>query len=224
MEEKALDSFTMYTRNGGCAVVHNSLMFVWGGQSSRKVDDEDSDAEDEDIIIPIDLPLEEDDNNVIDVFDIDAKLWWHYPTTGDVPRLGLGSSLCIEGDHIYLYGGWNNYRFSSELYRLSLSTFEWSSIVPKTDVKPTPVYLTTALAYCNRICTFGGVGFRVSKEKQKENGADYDEYAPDPNPWGWNNEYHEYDISAGEHALKHSRLEILEQFCEILEQSCEILE
>ena len=175
-------------------------MYLWGGQTSRRTtsaeeygaDSDDSDGEE--IVVPVNLPKEDDPNNVIDVYDIGEKLWWHCPTHGDVPRMGLGPRICVFGHSLYLYGGWNKYNFNSDLYRLDLQTYEWRKVVLSSDVKPTPVYLTTMMVYEGRIITFGGVGLRVSAEKLKEGGADYHQNSDKPQPWGKNNEYHEFSF------------------------------
>ena len=59
-------------------------MYLWGGQTSRRTPtaDEygsDSDESDEEVVVPVNLPKEDDSNSVIDVYDIGDKLWWHCP-------------------------------------------------------------------------------------------------------------------------------------------------
>ena len=148
----------------------------------------------EEIVVPINLPKEDDPYSVIDVYDIGDKLWWHCPTHGDVPRMGLGPRVCVFDHALYLYGGWNKYNFNSDLFRLDLRTYEWRKVALSSDVKPTPVYLTTMMVYEGRIITFGGVGLRVTAEKLEESGAVYHQYSDKPQPWGWNNEYHEFSF------------------------------
>ena len=184
-------------RNGGCGAVFEGKMYVWGGQSCEEEEDEDYD---EVIRTPIDLPRDDDEDKVIDVYDVKTRVWWQHPTRGDVPCVGLGSKLCVVEAKLYLYGGWNDYNFNSDLFRLDLSSFIWQKVSPKSNIKPTPVYLTSAVVYKNNICTFGGVGLQVSEEKLKENknnGLDYHQYSTNPHPWGWNNEYHEFDVETG---------------------------
>ena len=194
-----LDFYQMHTRNGGCAAICRGRMYLWGGQTSRRTTTveeygSDSDESDEDIVVAVNLPKEDDSNSVIDVYDISDKLWWHYPTHGDVPRMVLGSRMCVFGESLYLYGGWNRYDFSSDLYRLDLRTYEWKMVALSNDVKPTPVYLTTMMVYEGHIITFGGVGLRVTAEKLEESGAEYHNVSNTPHPWGKNNEYHEFSI------------------------------
>ena len=201
-------------------------MYLWGGQSSRRTtpteefgadsDDSDGEAENEEIVVPVDLPKEKDPDSVIDVFDIADKLWWHYPTHGDVPRMGLGSRMCVVKGSLYLYGGWNKYNFSSDLYRLDLNTYEWRMVALSNDVKPTPVYLTTLMVYEGVICTFGGVGLAVSAEKLEETGAEYHQYSTTPKPWGRNNLYHEFSIKDRRLlVLQHSDVSSCGYFCNI---------
>ena len=106
-----LDFYQMRTRNGGCGATYRGRMYLWAGQSSRKTtpaeeygaDSDDNDAYSE-IVVPVNLPREDDPNSVIDVYDIGDKLWWHCPTHGDVPRMGLGPRMCAFGHSLYLYG------------------------------------------------------------------------------------------------------------------------
>ena len=184
-------------RDGGCGAVFEGKMYVWGGQSYEEEEDEDYD---EVVRTPIDLPRDDDEDKVIDVYDVKNRVWWQHPTRGDVPRVGLGSKLCVVEAKLYLYGGWNDYNFNSDLFRLDLSSFIWEKVSPKSNIKPTPVYLTSAVVYKNSICTFGGVGLPVSEEKLKEhknNGLEYHPYSNHPHPWGRNNEYHEFDVETG---------------------------
>ena len=179
-------------------------MYIWGGQSSRRstaaeefgADSDDSygEPENEEIVVPVDLPEEEDPDSVVDVYDISDKLWWHYPTHGDVPRMGLCPRVCVVNHSLYLYGGWNKYNFNSDLYRLDLHTYEWRMVALSNDVKPTPVYLTTLMVYEGVICAFGGVGLAVSAKKLEECGAEYHQHSATLKPWGRNNEYHEFSI------------------------------
>ena len=199
-----LDFHQMCTRNGGCGAIYRGKIYVWGGQTSRRTtseeefgadsDDSDGGADSEEIVVLVNLPREDDPNSVIDVYDIGDKLWWHCPTHGDVPRMGLGPRMCAFGHSLYLYGGWNKYNFSSDLYRLDLHTYEWKMVALSNDIKPTPVYLTTMIVYEGLICTFGGVGLKVTAKKLEESGADYHQFRDRPQPWGWNNEYHEFSI------------------------------
>ena len=190
------DEFFLYKRNGGCGVVYQGIMYVWGGQSYEEEEDEDYG---ENLRTYFDLPRDGEDA-VIDMYDVKNRVWWHHPTRGDVPRVGLGSKLCVVEAKLYLYGGWNDYNFNSDLFRLDLSSFIWEKVSPKSNIKPTPVYLTSAVVYKNSICTFGGVGLKVSEEKLKENknnGLEYHHYSNHPHPWGRNNEYHEFDVETG---------------------------
>ena len=199
-----LGFYQMHTRNGGCGVIYRGRMYLWGGQTSRKTtpaeeygvdsDDSDGEADSEVIVVPVNLPKEDDPNSVIDVYDIGDKLWWHCPTHGDVPRMGLGPRMCAFGHSLYLYGGWNKFNFSSDLYRLDLHTYEWRMVALSNDIKPTPVYLTAMMVYEGLICTFGGVGLKVTAKKLEESGADYHHFSDRPQPWGWNNEYHEFNV------------------------------
>lgn len=155
------------------------------------------------------LPRVSDDNHrSFDVFDLASLTWSTRTTYGDleneVPNLGIGSTLSYHEDthSMYLFGGWNNRRFSSDMYRVSMDTWSWERItIPEGGVKPSPRYLTGVLVHGDKICNFGGVGIDIVKTKAEDSlgriayqdmGAVYDPYAD--KDFGWNNEYYEFDV------------------------------
>ncbi len=148
---------------------------------------------------PINLPRR-DKGSPFDIFDLTSLTWSVQPTFGiptDVPDLGIGSTLSYhKGTHsMYLYGGWNDRLFSSDVFCVSLDTWQWKKItVPEGDIKPSPRYLTGVLLHEDRLCNFGGVGPKIVDGQ--DIGAEYcgcvegnTRYA-----FGWNNEYYEFDL------------------------------
>ena len=59
--------------NGVCGAVFEGKMYVWGGQSCEEEEDEDYD---EVVRTPIDLPRDDDEDKVIDVYDVENRVWW----------------------------------------------------------------------------------------------------------------------------------------------------
>ena len=164
-------------RNGGCGIVFEQKLYLWGG-------------------------CEYSDYS-FDVFDFNKRTWSHQPTSGNFPSLscedtlGLGSSLVVhpESRSFYLYGGWNEGRFSSEVYRCSVDTWQWEIVELTTIVKPMPRYLAGMVVYNDRLCMFGGVGLLIS-DGYKDPGAVYDMASVKGvvQAFGWNNDYYEFDI------------------------------
>ena len=139
------------------------------------------------------------EKNLIDVYDVHDKLWYQYSTKGDVPPPDYGAAMCVHGpDYLYLYAGYNEFNFTSDLRRLQLSTMVWEKMEPTNAVRPTPVYRTSIVPYKDRLVVFGGVSLRVSDEKRDEAGSEYVSYEEMPQDYGHNNEYHEFLVSEGQ--------------------------
>ena len=144
------------------------------------------------------------EKKLIDVYDVHDKLWYQYSTKGDVPPPDYGAAMCShDSDYLYLFGGFNDFNFSSDLRRLHLSTMVWEKMKPTSPVLPTPVYRTSLVPYKDRLVAFGGVGMQVPNDKLHEAGAQYiacQEVIPFqelPQSYGHNNEYHEFLLNEG---------------------------
>ena len=177
-----------YVRNGGCGVICEGKLFVWGGHTDIKSK----------IGGMTYLPCTE--SNAFDVWDTMTQIWSHQPTCGDVPELGLGSSLTSYSRCLYLYGGWINYGkdvFSGDIYRISLDAFKWEMIpVPPastTTIKPSPRYATGVILFDDKLCMFGGVGPNIVEHQDP--GAEWVKAVNQDS--GWNNEYYEFDLKNG---------------------------
>ena len=133
------------------------------------------------------------EKKLIDVYDVHDKLWYQYSTKGDVPPPDYGAAMCShDSDYLYLFGGYNEFNFSSDLRRLHLSTMVWEKMEPTSPVLPTPVYRTSLVPYRDRLVAFGGVGMQVPNDKLREAGAEYIACQELPQNYGHNNEYHEF--------------------------------
>ena len=194
------------TRNGGCAAAFGKKIYLWGGQTSeRKHFEGDSSSDEEegaDLDLtslpqrPVDLPRIGDKDHPFDVFDVDTGQWARQPTTGEVPALGYGSTLHYhEGNAcFYLFAGWKDSNFDSDVYCCSTSTWEWKKLSP-VSIKPSPRYLTGVLLHEDSLCVFAGVGHPPPLPRQDPD-ADYVQYVNKgvSYTWGWNNEYYEFNI------------------------------
>ena len=134
-------------RNGGCGVIFENKLYVWGGESvdkynllaelSSEEEEEEGEGrgekeEDEDSVVEIvvTLPRPDDPDHPFDVFNMDTHLWSRQPTCGDPPSLGLGSTLNVHlpSRCFYLFGGWNERQFDSEVYRVPVDTWVWEKV------------------------------------------------------------------------------------------------
>lgn len=186
--EPEKDSIEPETRNAGCGVIVGEKLFVWGGQTER-------------VGGMRYLPCSE--SHPFDVFDFTTKMWSHQPTSGDVPELGIGSSLIAYCGWFYLYGGLTEYEenvFAGDIYKVSMDTFQWKIIaIPpacKTTIKPSPRYTAGIILHDDRLCMFGGVGPKIVEDQDP--GAEWVKAVNrDKGAFGWNNEYYEFDLKAG---------------------------
>ena len=132
-------------------------------------------------------------------------VWSRQSTTGieddSIPAVGNGSTLTYHcgTNSLYLYGGWNDEQFSSDMYRVCADdseVWEWEKVKLTSPMQPSPRYLTAVLLHGDKICNFAGVGKPII-EGQDE-GAEFIYYEAHGRRYsfGWNNEYYEYDISS----------------------------
>ena len=143
------------------------------------------------------------EKNLIDVYDVQDKLWYQYNTKGNVPPPDFGAAMCShDSDYLYLFGGFNDFNFSSELRRLHLSTMVWEKMEPTSPVLPTPVYRTSLVPYRDRLVVFGGVSMQVADDKLREAGAEYIARLELPQNYGHNNEYHEFLLNEGHSGVR----------------------
>ncbi len=182
-------------------------------EEETDVEEEEEEEEHPPIPVTVNLPRKSKDGKYrFDVFDLNSLTWSTRETHGvvgeDIPLLGMGSTLSYHKDtnSIYLYGGWNEQYFSSDVYCISMDTWRWEQLtVPEGAMKPSPRYLTGVVVHRNKLCNFGGVGpdiIKVGDEEQpdvlksQDEGAQYYRFE-DKNviyDYGWNNEYYEFDV------------------------------
>ena len=210
-------------RNGGCGVIFKNKLYIWGGNTTDKrypyaelqlSSDSDSDDGDDDNGAPsidpnlvietaVTLPRPNDPDHPFDVLDLSTRQWSKQPTYGDFPSLGLGSSLIAYPPmhSLYLYSGWKDGEFDSEVYKIIVDEWKWEILKPATGVKPSPRYLTGVLVHGNHMSMFGGVGKDIVPDQDP--GAKYVAYVNNgvERDYGWNNEYYEFDFYSGKMAL-----------------------
>ena len=213
LEKMAANYFALHERRAHCCTLIGDKLYVWGGVTTEHIyppeneeeeDDDDSESDDSDgpsspALVKLRKLLPDPKDNFVDVFDTATRLWWHYTTTGDVPPGDYGSSLCPwENQFIFLFGAYNGLNFSSTLYRLNVETFEWTKIEPNTPTLPLPSARVGMVDYHQHLCVFGGVCARPPDERRKVNPSLlYEETARGNKPWGWSNEYCEFNVAKG---------------------------
>jgi hypothetical protein len=211
---KPENHLSLFERRAQSSVLFQDRLYFWGGivvVTEHLPDDSSSeeDSDEDDTPFPTvqgippgvlrvrkNLPLTK--KKLIDVYDIKEKLWYQYATTGEVPPSDYGAAMCELGGYIYLFGGYNDLHFSSDLYCLDPAAMSWKK-KRTADVVPSPVYRTSLVGYQGQNCliAFGGVCERIPGERLRDNNAEYSEYTISPHPYGSNNEYHVYDVTEG---------------------------
>ena len=210
-------------RNGGCGVIFDDKLYVWGGETlDVLLPDDDLELEEgeeplEAVEVIENLPRPDDPEHPFDVLDLSRMAWSQQSTSAkhpgeeddeippeEIPAVGLGSSLLLdpEAECFLLFSGYNDLQFDAKVYRIFPGEWKWDILEPATDVKPTPRYLTGAIIHDNRLCTFGGVSVPIRNGKdpgaryvpKKEDGVVLD--------YGWNNEYFEMDLQTSENAIR----------------------
>ena len=189
-------------RNGGCGVIFEGKFYLWGGQTVDKFNlgEEDEDGDDDVIVVPVDLPRKDVPGHPFDVLDTATCRWSRQPTSGTPPLLGLGSSLLVhcQSRSFFLFGGWNQGRFDSSVYRISTESWEWEVLAPSSGAAPSPRYLTGAVIHGSALCVFAGVGPDIGNSIDQE--AEYHEYTQNGvgTGFGWSNEYLEFNFETSE--------------------------
>ena len=212
------NSVTLFERRAHCCAQYAGRLYYWGGivlityrmpDESSSEDDSESDSDEEETpftsvagippgVLRVRKSLPLTDEKLIDVYDIKEKLWYQYRTAGEVPPPDYGTAMCERNGYIYLFGGYNDFNFSSDLYRLNLSNLTWKKMAVSTDTSPSPVYCTALIPYMSHLIAFGGICGVVPEEKQRTSGSAYHEYETLPRPHGCNNEYHEFSLDSCE--------------------------
>ena len=200
------DTLALFERRAHCAVHYEGKIYFWGGiiveteyigggdDSEDSSDDEsESESDSEPVLVRTRKNLPHTEKKLIDVYDICSQLWWQYPTTGDAPPPDYGASVAVLHDHIYHFGGYGEFHFRNDLYRLNLSSLHWEKIQPKTDLMPFPVYLTVLLPFANSLITFGGMCPEVPSNVLSEVESEYFQLKSIPSSSGSHNAFWEFN-------------------------------
>jgi hypothetical protein len=206
-----VDNENIYRRNGSCGVVAEDKFYVWGGEGAeQRVLDPDSEEEEDFSVSQVGgiwcvtvLPPPRISDYPFDVYDMHECTWSRQKTTGDVPLLGLGSSLNhhVQSRTMYLFGGWNYGNFDAEVYRIVLDDWCWFKVEITSTIKPMGRYMTGTLIHEDRLCTLGGAGLDITpdnKSNPQDPGARYEQTYLKGAGFGLNNEYWEFDMNTNE--------------------------
>ena len=184
--------FTLEKRNGGCGVIVNDKLYVWGGEGDRikrgfeflRNDPNFRDIK-ECVSYPEPEPAQENDEYcycTIDEYDLREGLWRHRMTHAnnmdDFPLFGRGCNMVEINGNLYAFAGFNpkiqlhqdgtkqrQGVFANTVHCLNMETFEWKKLTPVDNVHiPPPLYLCGTLSYSGKLCVFGGM---IRTERQQ---------------------------------------------------------
>lgn len=93
-------------RYGHTVVAHGRDIFLWGGRN------------------------DEGACNELYKFDTTTYEWSRVRTKGQKPKSRDGHSATVVGDHMYIFGGFEDEteRFSNDVHRLNFNTLEWKLV------------------------------------------------------------------------------------------------
>ena len=186
------------------------VKILYGGETedpilSSSESEDDSDSQEDggmQLTKAVSLPRQTDPQHPFDVFDVKKHVWTRQSTTGlngeeiNIPGVGNGSTLTYHPgtNSLYLYGGWNEERFTSEVYKIGANDWIWEKMKLTSLIQPSPRYLTAVVPHGDKICNFAGVGPPIVPGQDEGARFIYYEAHGRRYSFGWNNEYYEFDV------------------------------
>ena len=185
--------FTLEKRNGGCGVIVNGKLYVWGGEGDRikrgfeflRNDPNFRDIR-ESVSYPEPEPVQENDKYcycTIDEYDLKEGVWRHRMTHADsmddLPLFGRGCTMVEINGNLYAFAGFNPKIirnpddgtkerigvYANTIHCLNMETFEWKKLIPVDNIHiPPPLYLCGTLSYNGKLCVLGGMVRRERKQ------------------------------------------------------------
>uniref|UniRef100_A0A8C6S9H3 Kelch domain-containing protein 1 n=1 Tax=Neogobius melanostomus TaxID=47308 RepID=A0A8C6S9H3_9GOBI len=166
-------------RSGHTAVLHDNLLYVWGGYMS---------VSDEEVFLP---------SNEIWEYDLDQGIWKVFHMQGEVPPSMSGTCGCCVAGVLYVFGGCDDNGQTNQLYCVDLTdgTYTWRKISPALGAPPSPRDKLSCWVYEGKMTYFGGYGHKRLNDLDSGSRS----FIMDETSWvgelfwGWNNEVHIFD-------------------------------
>ena len=138
------------------------------------------------------MPIEDENDTSIEYFDIDEMQWYRCESKGSVPQVGNGSVMAAVGSKLYLFGGWNDNEFTSDVFILDTDKLTWE-FVKTTYNGPIPKYKAGIVVHDGKLVVFGGVGKPFNDQRGRNASYIANKSFNFEFGHGWNNELHEFD-------------------------------
>ena len=195
-------------RTGAAITIVGDKMLIWGG-FTQEIEGEGDDR----FPLNVTLPEEDDEDYPIEEYDITEKCWRRHKTTGkdgdetNIPAFGSGSVMVSMGGLVYLFGGWNNQEFSSDVFRLDPVGMEWEKLEHRDGRRdgrpPVNKCFSGMVQHDGKLIIFGGIG--AAGPTGRGGGAQYITCRDSKiiHDYCWNNELHSFDPTSGEQCTVH---------------------
>ena len=204
MAEGVADDSVPIARTGAAMTIAGDKMLVWGG-FTQEIEGEGDDR------FPLNIPLPEegDEDYPIEEYDITEKCWRRHKTTGkdgdetNIPAFGFGSVMVSMGGLVYLFGGWNDQEFCSDIFRLDPVGMEWERLQHKHGHPPASKCHCGMVQHDGKLIVFGGIG--EAGQAGRGGGAQYITCHDTTLNYDycWNNELHSFDPTSGKRWTMH---------------------
>ncbi|DAZ93819.1 TPA: hypothetical protein N0F65_004208 [Lagenidium giganteum] len=97
--------------------------------------------------------------NDLHAVDIDTMAWRRVMTTGALPAPRANhSSAVVNGDQIFIFGGWDGQKRLNDIHILHTRTLAWTQVDVRSHHLPHPRAGMTFCSYRDRVFLFGGSG------------------------------------------------------------------
>lgn len=168
-------------KRGQWSAVYGGKFYVYGGYAGR--------------VFTSRRPL----TDHLDVFDFSKGEWSVMKTEGESPRVVSGACSAVNGDCLYMFGGWYRGIRNADVYELSLVDLRWKKLT-ECDMKDSPLCKDKAgmVDYgSDMLCVTGGYG-QSRRAFHSKKGVSYHLDKTSYFQIGWTNELHLFHIKSCE--------------------------
>lgn len=171
----------MHLMGHTCANLNGDLFFLWGGTNEE-------------------VAYATGRNSDLWIYETLTGYWRHRTCTGQCPPYLSGTSSCLIGRKMFIFGGHSTLldNWQNSLFCLDLETFTWTELSSSSKgepIKPIPSDKNVCWSYEDKFYIFGGYGWSQIEHQLDILARQRDfQLAPDHRwpKFGWNNQLVEY--------------------------------